>query len=48
MIGRPVSANTRAKLSVKMKGRTSPMKDKHHSPETKLRISIANMGRVVS
>jgi hypothetical protein len=48
MFGRPVKADTRKKISLKMKGRPSPMKGRHHNNESKLRIAISNTGRIVS
>lgn len=48
MIGRPVKADTRKKISLKMEGRPSPMKGRHHSSESKLRIAISNTCKVVS
>lgn len=48
MNGRTVKADTRKKISLKMKGRPSPMKGRHHSSESKLRIAISNTGRIIS
>jgi NUMOD3 motif len=48
MIGRPIEADTREKISLRTKGRPSPMKGRHHSNESKLRIAISNTGRMVS
>ena len=45
MIGRPVSLETRMKLSAIFKGRPSPMLGRRHTDESKMRLSIANMGR---
>jgi NUMOD3 motif len=45
MIGRTLSPEARAKLSAAFKGRVSPMKGKHHSIESKVKLSIANTGR---
>lgn len=41
---RPMSEETRKKLSASLKGRKSPMKGKHLSNETKKKISNANIG----
>lgn len=40
-LNKPVSEETRAKLSEKSKNRQSPMKGRKHSPETKLKMSLA-------
>jgi len=43
-----VSEETRRKLSLAGKGINNPFYGKHHSKETKLKISLANKGREIS
>jgi hypothetical protein len=45
MMGRKLSLEARAKLSEMFKGRPSPMLGRHHTDESKMRLSIANFGR---
>lgn len=44
----PVLEETRLKLSKSLKGRPSPMKGRHHSDETKEKLSLAALGRKYS
>jgi hypothetical protein len=45
MMGKAISQQIRTKLSAALKGRPSPMKGKHHSVESKIRIAYMNFGR---
>jgi len=42
--GKPLSSETKSKLSLKLKGRTSPYKGKKSSHETRLKISMSHKG----
>jgi len=47
-IGIYPSGETLLKLSIARKGRSSPMKGKHHSERTKQKLSMANIGKRLS
>ena len=47
-IGRSLSAAHKEKCSVSLRGRTSPMKGRRHSTETRARIGAAQRGRVMT